>query len=204
MSTGLTLLTRARDRLSDATDQSFDDTTLMRYANDGAKEFTSTTGVQQATTTIDTNGVKSTFSISSSAPTFINVFQVHYAEIPLDFSPRNEIGIRWGASVGTPSAWSIWTKTLYLDLIPTAATGSNAITIFFTRTPTVMDESDTSSTFNFPGEWEYAIISYIVYRALDSMREGVLADRARQEFDIARQAAASSNQNKLLGGGYGN
>ena len=43
MSTGLTLLTRARDRLSDATDQSFDDTTLMRYANDGAKEFTSTT-----------------------------------------------------------------------------------------------------------------------------------------------------------------
>ncbi len=203
MSTGLTLLTRARDRLSDATDQSFDDTTLMRYANDGAKEFTSTTGVLQSRTTINTDGSASTFS-TSSVTGLINVFQTQYAQVPLDFSPRNEIAIRWGASVGTPLAWSIWAETLYFDLIPTTATGSSAITIFYTRNPVAMDESETSSTFDFPAEWETFIVSYIVYRALDSIREGALAERPRQEYDLGRQAAASSVQNKLLGGGYGN
>ncbi len=203
MSTGLTLLTRARDRLSDATDQSFDDTTLMRYANDGAKEFTSTTGVLQSTTTINTDSSASTFS-TSSVTGLINVFQAQYAQVPLDFSPRNEIAIQWGVDVGTPLAWSIWAETLYFDLIPTTATGSNAITIFYTRNPVAMDESDTSSTFDFPDEWETFIVSYIVYRALDSVREGALAERPRQEYDLGRQAAASSVQNKLLGGGYGN
>ncbi len=203
MATGLTLLNRSRDRLTDATDQSFDNTVLMRYANDGAKEFTSTTGVLQSTTTINTDGSASTFS-TSSVTGLINVFQVQYAKIPLDFSPRNEIAIQWGASVGTPLAWSIWAEILYFDLIPTLATGSNAITIFYTRNPVAMDESDTSSTFDFPDEWETFIVSYIVYRALDSIREGALAERPRQEYDLGRQAAASSVQNKLLGGGYGN
>ncbi len=197
------LLNRSRDRLSDATDQSFDNTTLMRYANDGAKEFTSTTGVLQSTTTINTDGSASTFS-TSSVTGLINVFQAQYAQVPLDFSPRNEIAIQWGASVGTPLAWSIWAETLYFDLIPTTATGSDAITIFYTRNPVAMDESDTGSTFDFPAEWETFIVSYIVYRALDSMREGALAERPRQEYDLGRQAAASSVQNKLLGGGYGN
>ncbi len=202
MSTGLTLLTRARDRLSDATDQSFDNTTLMRYANDGAKEFTSTTGVLQSTTTINTDNSASTFS-TSSITGLINVFQAQYAQVPLDFSPRNEIAIQWGATVGTPLAWSIWAETLYFDLIPTTATGASAITIFYTRNPVAMDESDTSSTFDFPDEWETFIVSYIVYRALDSIREGALAERPRQEYDLGRQAAASSVQSKLLGGGYG-
>ncbi len=189
--------------MSDATDQSFDDTTLMRYANDGAKEFTSTTGVLQSTATINTNGSASTFTTNNQV-SLINVFQVQYAQVPLDFSPRNEIAIQWGATVGTPLAWSIWAETLYFDLIPTTATGSNAITIFYTRNPVAMDESDTGSTFDFPDEWETFIVSYIVYRALDSMREGALAERPRQEYDLGRQAAASSVQNKLLGGGYGN
>lgn len=203
MSTGLTLLNRSRDRLSDATDQSFDNTVLMRYANDGAKEFTSTTGVLQSTDTINTDGSASTFTTNNTTG-LINVFQVQYAKVPLDFSPRNEIAIRWGATVGTPLAWSIWAEILYFDLIPTSASGSNAITIFYTRNPVAMDESDTSSTFDFPDEWETFIVSYIVYRALDSIREGSLAARARQEFDLGRQAAATSVQNKLLGGGYGN
>ncbi len=203
MSTGLTLLNRARDRLSDATDKSFDDTALMRYANDGAKEFTSTTGALQSTTTINTDGSASTFS-TSSVTGLINVFQAQYAQVPLDFSPRNEIAIQWGATVGTPLAWSIWAEILYFDLIPTLATDSDAITIFYTRNPVAMDESDTSSTFDFPSEWETFIVSYIVYRALDSIREGALAERPRQEYDLGRQAAASSVQNKLLGGGYGN
>lgn len=202
--TGLTLINRTRDRLSDATDRSFDDTTLMRYANDGAKEFCSTTGVLQSSATINTNGTASTFSTSSAAWGVINVFQTQYAQVPLDFSPRNEIAIKWGATVGTPLAWSIWAETLYFDLIPTLATGSNAITIFYTRIPGGMKENDTSSTFDFPAEWETFIVSYMVYRALDSIREGVLAERARQEYDLGRQAAASSVQNKLLGGGYGN
>lgn len=203
MSTGLTLINRTRDRLSDATDQSFDNTVLMRYANDGAKEFTSTTGVLQSTTTINTDGSASTFSTSSIAG-LINVFQTQYAQVPLDFSPRNEIAIQWGASVGTPLAWSIWAQLLYFDLIPTLATGSSAVTIFYTRNPVAMDESDTSSTFDFPSEWETFIVSYMVYRALDSMREGALAERPRQEYDQGRQAAAASVQSKLLGGGYGN
>lgn len=203
MSTGLTLINRARDRLSDATDQSFDDTTLMRYANDGAKEFTSTTGVLQSSTTINTDGSASTFS-TNSITGLINVFQAQYAQVPLDFSPRNEIAIQWGASVGTPLAWSIWDELLYFDLIPTTATGSNAITIFYTRNPVAMDESNTASTFDFPDEWETFIVSYMVYRALDSIREGTLAERPRQEYDIGRQAAAESVQSKLLGGGYGN
>ena len=203
MSTGLTLLNRARDRLSDATDQSFDDTILMRYANDGAKEFTSTTGVLQTRSTIDTNGSLSIFTTNNEVG-LINVFQVAYAKVPLDFSPRNEIAIQWGATVGTPLAWSIWAEDLFFDLIPTAATGADAITLFYTRNPVAMDESDTSSTFDFPDEWEPFIVSYIVYRALDSIREGALAERPRQEYDLGRQAAASSVQNKLLGGGYGN
>ena len=203
MITGKTLLDRSRDRLSDATTQSFDDTVLMRYANDGAKEFTSTTGVLQSTATINTNGSASTFTTNNQVG-LINVFQVQYAQVTLDFSPRNEIAIQWGATVGTPLAWSIWAETLYFDLIPTTATGASALTVFFTRNPVAMDESDTSSTFDFPDEWETFIVSYIVYRALDSMREGALAERPRQEYDLGRQAAASSVQNKLLGGGYGN
>lgn len=202
MSTGLDLLTRTRDRLSDGTDQSFDDTVLMRYANDGAKEFTSTTGALQDNNTLDTNGTSNSISFSTLTNP-INIFAVWYNNIPLFFAPRNEIDVEWGASVGTPVSWSIWGTNLWFDVIPTLATGADALTVFFTRNPTAMDESDTSSTFDFPSEWETFIISYIVYRALDSIREGALAERAKQEYDLGRQAAASSVQNKILGGGYG-
>lgn len=201
MSTAQNLLDQARRRLIDSTDQSFDDASLIDWANQGADEFTSRVAVLQDSGTINTDSSNSTFDISSELTRPVNVFQVQYAGLALAFTPRPQITVVWGSTVGTPVTWSIWKKTLYFDVIPTTATGSNALTVFYARNPTKMSTSDTSATFDFPVEWDFAIISYMVYRALDSIREGALASRPRAEFDTALASAAEIVAASVLRGG---
>lgn len=201
MSTAQNLIDQARRRLIDSTDQSFDDASLIDWANQGADEFTSRVAVLQASDTINTDSSNSTFDISSDLTRPVNVFNVQYAGLALAFTPRMQITVVWGDTVGTPVAWSIWKKTLYFDVIPTTATGSDALTVFYARNPTKMSTSDTGATFDFPVEWDYAIVAYMVYRALDSIREGALASRARTEFDTALASAAEIVSASVLRGG---
>ncbi len=201
MSTANDLIIKARRRLNDFTDESFEDAPLIDWTNQGAKEFTSRAAVLQSADTINTDGSNSTFNVSNLT-NFVNAFSVQYAGIQLGFTPRPQIIIAWGTSVGTPVTWSIWGELLYFDVIPTLATGSDAITVFYSRTPTEMSTSDTSAAFDFPQEWEFAIVAYMTYRALDSIREGSLASRQRAEFDAALASAAEVTAAKTLGGGF--
>lgn len=201
MSTGTQLNTKIRQRLADSTDASFGDDELMRWANDGSDEFAATTGCMSDSTNIPTDGATFSFDLITALTNYTNVFAVTYAGIPLDYAPRHEIRTQWGASAGTPLAWSVWGDKLYTDLKGATATGANALTAFYTRTPTLM--TAVGNTFDFPATWEFAIIAYVCYRAHDSKRETGLADRARAEFDVARQAAAKITEAKLMTGGYG-
>lgn len=199
MSTANDLIIKARRRLSDFTDESFEDAPLIDWANQGAKEFTSRVAVLQDIGTINTDGTNFTFNIASNLTNPVNVFFVQYAGVKLGFIKLMEILEVWGSSVGTPVEWSIWGDILRFDVIPTLASGANALTVFYARNPAAMTATD--STFDFPQQWEYAIVAYMTHRALDSIREGALADRPRAEFDAALASAAEITAARTLRGG---
>lgn len=196
------IITKVRFRLDDETDQSIGDTEITHFANDGAREFSSTTGVIQDTSNINSDNSAFTFNILSGLTNWVNIFAVNFAGNPLIWQPRYEIREVYGANSGTPTKWSIWGDLLYLDKIAPAASGADAINVFYTRYSANMDTSDTSSVFDFPDKWLPAILSYAQYRVLDSDRDDGLADRAKSEYDSLRKNAALINEAVLQGGGY--
>lgn len=201
MSTGTQIITKIRQRLADSTDNSFGNDELMRWLNDGADEFAATTGIISQATDIAADGATFEYTLTSDLTNYVNVFAVYYASVPLDYAPRHEIRSIWGATVGTPLAWSVWGDVLSIDLKATTASSGSALEVFYTRTPVRL--TAVGDIFDFPDEWDYAAIAYACYRAHDSKRETGLADRARAEFDVARQAAAKIAETKLMTGGYG-
>ena len=199
MSLGSDIITKVRERIEDIDDQSFDDTILLSFINDGATEFAATTGVIQDTVTIDTAN-DYIFDLVSPLTNHINVFAVQYALVPLDWMTQAEVSTQLGVSTGTPTAWTVWGDKLYLDIKATTASGVNALTVYYTRTPTNM--TATSDTLDFPARWEPAIVAYAAYRAHDSNRESGLADRQRAEFDSMRQAASGISNAQIQSSGY--
>lgn len=199
--TGTQMITKVRQRLADTTNSTFGTDELLKWINDGSDEFAATTGVISTTANITTDAATFTFDLLTSLSNYLNVFTVAFAGVPLDFAPRHEIHTVWGEDTGTPLAWSVWGDVLYIDLKASTASGSSALNAFYTRTPTLM--TAVGNTFDFPATWEYAVVAYACYRAHDSKRETGLAERARAEFDVARQAAAKVTETKLTTGGYG-
>lgn len=196
------IITKVRLRLDDESDQSIDDATIIQFANDGAREFSATTGVIQDTSNIAGDNSNFTFDILDGLTNWVNIFAVNFAGLPLIWQPRYEIREVYGADSDTPTKWSIWGDLLYLDKVAPVATDADAINVFYTRFSSNMDPTDATSEFDFPDKWLPAIISYVQYRVLDSDRDDGLADRARSEYDALRKNAALINEAVLQGGGY--
>lgn len=196
------IITKVRLRLDDQSDTSIDDNVIIEFANDGAREFSSTTGVIQDTSNIASDNSHFTFDILGGLTNWVNIFAVNFAGLPLIWQPRYEISEVYGSESTTPTKWSIWGDLLYLDKVAPTATGADAINLFYTRYSTNMDTNDTGATFDFPDKWLPAIISYVQYRILDSDRDDGLADRAKAEYDALRKNAALINEAVLQGGGY--
>ncbi len=200
MATGTTLIAQVRDILLDTTDESFGTSEILRYLNRGAKEFCSTTGCYQATTTINTDNSNFKFTLSASATKLFLVFAVEYNGVPLSKTFRHEINYKFGASSGTPdntTAWYEFGGVLYIELIAPTATDSSALTVFYLRTPT--DMSAVGSTFDFPDEWESAIVNYAIAQCHGSKRDAILKAEHMGEYEKMRQSAFAINKSKLLG-----
>jgi hypothetical protein len=200
MATGTTLIAQVRDILQDTTDTSFTVAELLRYLNRGAKEFCSTTGCYQATDTIATDNSNFKFTLSASTTKLFRVYDVEYNGTPLSKTYRHEVNYKFGASSGTPSnttAWYEYGGVLYIELIAPAASGASALTVFYLRTPT--DMTAEGSTFDFPDEWESAIVNYALAQCYASQRDTILEAKHKAEYEKMRMSAFKINKNKLMG-----
>jgi len=200
MATGTTLITQVRDILQDTTDESFEDAEILRYLNRGAKEFCSTTGCLQSTATINTDATNFTFTLSNTDSKLFLVFDVEYNGTPLSRTFRHEINYKFGASSGTPdntTAWYYFGGILYIEIIAPIATDSSALTIFYMRTPTDMTAVD--STFDFPDQWESAIVNYAIAQCYGTQRDTILEAKHMGEYEKMRQSAFAINKAKILG-----
>ncbi len=200
MATGTTLIAQVRDILQDTTDASYTATEILRYLNRGAKEFCSTTGAYQSTGTIDTDNSSFKFTLSTGTTKLFIVFAVEFNGTPLSKTFRHEINYKFGTSSGTPdntTAWYEFGGSVYIELIAPTATGSSALTIFYFRTPT--DMSAEGSTFDFPDEWEAAIVNYAIAQCHGSRRDSILEAKHMAEYEKMRISAFKINKNKLLG-----
>jgi len=197
VATGTTLITKIRDELQDTTDASFGTAELLRYLNRGATEFCATTGCLQDTQTINTDGATFSFTLSASCTNLITVYGLQYAGIFLPPTYIHEITYKFGASVGTPTTWYQFGGVLYIDLKATTATGTSALNVFYLRTPT--DMTAVGSTFDFPNEWESAIVAYAMARCYASQRDTVLEAKQMAKYETMRQTAFAINKYKLMG-----
>lgn len=198
MSTGQNIIDEIRDELQDTTAKSFGDELLLRYINRGAKEFCATTGCLQDTQTIDTDGTTFDYLLSTYCTNLVVVFHVKYARLPLNQTFLHELTYKIGVSVGTPTTWYEFKGVLYFDLIPTIATGGgDALVVYYLRTPVNM--SAVSSNFDFPDEWDSAIVQYAIARCRYTDRDAILASTEMARYDAMRQTAFAINKHKLMG-----
>lgn len=197
MATGTTLIAKIRDELQDTTDQSFADELLLRYINRGATEFCSTTGCLQKSAYIATDATNFKFTLSSYLTNPVVVYDVEYNGTPLNRTFRHEVTYKFGASSGTPIAWYEFGGSLFIDIIAPVATGASALNAFYIGTPT--DLSAVGSTFDFPNEWESAIVSYAIARCFATQRDTVLAAEHMAKYETMRQSCYAINKYKLLG-----
>lgn len=197
MATGQNVIDQIRDELLDATDESFEDDPLLRYINRGAMEFCATTGCLQDTGNIATDATNFKFTLSTSLTNPVVVFAVEYDGVPLTRTYRHEVSYKFGETAGTPTSWYEFGGKIYIDLIAPVATGASALTVFYIRTPT--DMTAVGSTFDFPDEWESAIVNYGIARAFASQRDTILAAEHMGKYETMRQSALDVNRSKLIG-----
>jgi len=195
--TASTLNDQIRRRLADYSDEAYGDNLLIAAENEGAKIFAQATGCCQAVHNFS-SGTASTIALTGlTYVNFINIYAVEHASLKLDFAPRYEAA-KWVPAAGTPTGWSVWGTTLYLDAIATLST-TNDIDVSYTYVPD--DMTTTSSNIGIPDKWLPAIKAYARFYIHDMNRETGLADRAWAEFVMIQQAAAKINE-ALMSGGY--
>ena len=200
MSTGQNIIDQIRDELLDTTDLSIDDAVLLRYINRGAKEFCTFSGALQDTANISTDATNYTFTLSASLTNPVVVFNVSFNGVPLSRTFKHEVSYAFGASSGTPdnsNAWYEYAGVLYIEIIPPTATGSSALNIDYIRFPVAM--SAVSSTFDFPAEYEPAIVAYGIARARYTDRDSILGSTEMNIYYSIRVGAYEINKNRLLG-----
>lgn len=200
MSTGQDIIDQIRDGLQDTDDLSIDNAVLLRDINRGAKEFCVFSGALQDTANIDTNAAAYTFTLSASLTNPVVVFNVSFNGVPLSRTFKHEVSYAFGASAGTPdnsNAWYEYAGVLYIEIIPPTATGASALNIDYIRTPT--DMTAVSSTFDFPAEYEPAIVAYGIAHARYGDRDSILGSTEMSFYYSIRAGAYEINKNKLLG-----
>jgi len=196
--TASTLNDQIRRRLADYSDEAYSNNLLIAAMNEGVGVFAPATGCCQAIHNF-TSGTGSTVALSGLTNVkFINVYAVEYASGKLDFAPRYEAA-KWVPAAGTPTGWSVWGATLYLDAIATLSS-TDDIDVSYTYVPD--DMTTTSSNIGIPDKWLPAIKAYARYYIHDMNRETGLADRAWAEFVMIQQAAAKINEALMAKGGY--
>lgn len=193
------IITKIRYRLSDITDEAYDDDMLFEYINDGAKDF-SYTGCCQTIENVNSGSTISTLTLSSELTyvDWLNIYSVEYASAELAFAPRFE-AVRWLPAAGTPAGWSVWGDVLYIDTIVTLS-ASNDIDISYTYVPD--DITATTDTSPLEDKWSPALVAYCIYRCRKADRESGLADNAFAEYLAIKQAAAKIYEALLIGGGF--
>ena len=200
MSTGQDKIDEIRDELQDTTDLSVEPAVLLRYLNRGAKEFCSVTGALQATANINTDNTNFKFTLSASTSNLVIVFAVEFNGIPLSPTFRHEITTKYGGESATPTnatGWYQFNKILYLEVIAPMATGADALTVFYLRTPTIM--TSVGDTFDFPEEYEPAIVAYAIARVRYSDRDSILSSTEMGQYYASRDSAFAIMKNLLLG-----
>lgn len=200
MSTGQSIIDEIRDELQDTTDLSYTDAEILRFINRGAKEFCVRTGAYQATANINTDATNFKFTQSASLTNPFFVIAVQFNGVPLSPTKRHEITYEFGASSATPdntTAWYEFGGILYISVIAPTATGSSALNIFYFRTPT--DMTAVSSTFDFPDEWDSAIIAYGIGRCRHKDRDTILEGTQMAKYESMVQTAWSLNKFKIMG-----
>ena len=200
MSTGQNIIDEVRDELQDTTDVSFGDPLLLRYINRGAKEFCVRTVCYQAIATINPDNTNFKFTISSALTNSFLITAVEFNGNPLSPTKRHEVITKFGASSATPditTAWYEFGGALYLEVIAPTATGASALTAFYFRTPT--DMTAVGSTFDFPDEWDSAIIAYAIGRCRQEDRDTILEGSQMAKYEAMVQTAWQINKHKLMG-----
>jgi len=163
-------------------------------------EFCATTGCYQTTATIDTDATNFKFTLSTSCTNLVVVYAVEFAGVPLGKTFRHAVQYEFGASSATPdttNGWYEWAGILYIDVIAPTATNADALTVFYTRTPT--DMTAVGSTFDFPDEWESAIVAYTLARCYNAQRDSVLEAKQMVKYETMRQSAQAINKWKIMG-----
>ena len=200
MSIGQNIIDEIRDGTLDATDLSVDDAVHLRNINRGAKEFCTFSGALQDTTNINTDASAYTFTLSASLKNPVVVFNVSFNGVPLSRTFKHEVSYAFGASAGTPdnsNAWYEYAGVLYIEIIPPTATGSSALNIDYIRTPVAM--AAVGSTFDFPAEYEPAIIAYGIAHVRYPDRDTILGSIEMAVYYSIRAGAYEINKNRLLG-----
>lgn len=200
MSTGQTIIDEIRDKLLDATDLSIEDAVLLRRINRGAKEFCVFSGALQDTANINTDASAYTFTLSASLTNPVVVFNVSFNGTPLSRTFKHEVSYAFGASSGTPdnsNAWYEYAGVLYIEIIPPTATGSSALNVDYIRFPTAM--TAISDTFDFPAEYEPAIVAYGIAHSRYADRDSILGSTEMSIYYSIRAGAYEINKGKLLG-----
>jgi len=200
MSTGQDIIDEIRDETQDTDDLSVDDAVLLRYINRGAKDFCTLSGALQGTANINTDNTNFKFTLSASLTNNVAVFEVEFNGTPLSRTFHHEVTYQFGADKETPTnatAWFEFNGVLYIEVIPPTATGADALNISYFRTPTVM--TAVGSTFDFPAEYEPAIVDWGIARVRYSDRDSILASSEMAQYYAIREGARAINKNKLLG-----
>lgn len=193
------IITKIRYRLSDITDEAYDDDMLFEYINDGAKDF-AYTGCCQAIENVNSGTTISSLVLSSTLTyvDWLNIYSVEHASLELTFAPRFE-SVRWLPAAGTPTGWSVWGDILYIDTIATLSS-TNDIDISYTYVPD--DITATTDTSPLDDKWSPALVAYCVYRCAKADRESGLADTVFAEYLAIKQSAAKIYEALMMGGGY--
>lgn len=189
-----TLIDEVRRKLSDSTDEAYDDNLLYDAVNDGSRIFSTTTGCNQAIHNF-TSGTASSIDLSTLTNEYINVYAVEYASGMLYWAPRSEAA-KWNPVAGTPTGWNVWADTLYLDKSITMSS-TNDVDVSYTYAAAAI----SSGNINIPDRWVPAIKAYMEYHVHTKNKDEGLAAIAYQIFDSIRLVAAKVYEAQMSGGG---
>ncbi|MHA2247990.1 MAG: phage adaptor protein [Candidatus Hodarchaeales archaeon] len=197
--TAATVITWIRRHVDDATDAAYGTNPLLDAINEASLIMATTTACCQAIQNVS-SGVTAgcSWALSNLTYRYVNIYAVEYASAKLDWAPRSEAA-HWSPTTATPTGWSVWADTLYLNENVTLS-ATNDLDVHYTYVPTTLT-ADTDN-IGIPEKWIPALVAYGRYYIHDLNREEGLAQRAYAEFEMVRQSAAKVYEALLGGGGY--
>ena len=198
MATAQTIIDRARYKLADATDASLETATALSFLNEGMMEFAALTQCLLTSGSISPSGSLSSWVLTTTLDAdLLNVHKVRYNGLPLDFVPLSEVQVAWPIAAGTPTKWTMWGETLYLDRTP--ATGVSTLSVYYSKLPALVVIGDT---LVIQRPWEPALCAYVCGAALDAKRDVAVAGRFWARYEALRAQCASIMQSKIMAGGF--